>query len=216
VPKPVEIWARHHKLVENTEPVVQLLFNESYPERGVEPKGLCWRRVLYLPTNFKFMNAAEEIVKFWYENQGYFCIESRSVPHSRGKEVDLLAIKLSKDKKTIKEKLHIEIQVSINSINDKTAEYLAELYDQSKFFKVKDYVETILGKGYKMVEVRGKICRNGKNIRDEYIKIRAEKNVSVIAFDSILEDVKKTLLTNTQLNPIIQTLQFTKFFPDQL
>jgi len=160
------------------------------------------------------MNSAEEIVKFWYESQGYFCIESRSVPHSRGKEIDLLAIRLAEDKKTITEKLHIEIQVSINSVNDKTAEHLAELYNQSKFFKVKDYVETILGKDYKMVEVRGKICRNGKNIRDEYIKIRARKGVSVIAFDYILKDVKQALLTNSQLNPIIQTLQFTKFLEE--
>lgn len=38
---------RVRKLVENTEPVVQLLFNESYPERDMGPQGPGWRRALW-------------------------------------------------------------------------------------------------------------------------------------------------------------------------
>jgi len=156
------------------------------------------------------MNAAEEIVKYWYQQQGYFLKESIRLP--RNKEIDFLAVRLSPDGKRIEEKLHIEVQVSNRSANyTVNPAKLARDYHQTKFESVKSFVKELLGKGYKMVEVRGKMAYKNKDIRDTYIKLRRKKKVKVIPFENILKEVQNQLGTNTQSNSVIQTIQLIKF-----
>jgi len=156
------------------------------------------------------MNAAEEIVKYWYQKKGYFLMESIGLP--RGKEIDFLVVKLSKDSKRILDRLHIEVQVSNRSANYRdNPNEIARDYHNKKFKSVERFVREILGSNYKMVEVRGKMAYRNKDIRDEYIKLRRKKGVEVILFEKILEEVIGKLRTNTEGNSVIQALQLVKF-----
>lgn len=156
------------------------------------------------------MNAAEEIVKYWYEKKGYFVMESLKCGRM---EIDLLGIKLSDNKKKIVDRIHVGIQVSNRSVNyNKPAWELAKEYHQ-KFVadKVKAKVKEILGKNYHMVEVRGEVAHGKKNIREEYTALRAKKGAVVIPFEDILKDLMDGFGTNTEFNPVIQTLKFLKY-----
>ncbi|MBU1164622.1 hypothetical protein KKA15_03605 [Patescibacteria group bacterium] len=156
------------------------------------------------------MNAAELIVKHWYQNKGYFTMES--VRLARNKELDLVLVKLSEDGKKIVDKIHVEVQVANNFVNFGTpAEQMAKEYHQKKYISVKPAVEELLGTDYRMVEVRGKMALGSKDIRDEYIKLRKNMDVEVIPFETILKDVQNDMLTNIQSDPVIQAIQLVKF-----
>lgn len=155
------------------------------------------------------MNAAEEIVKYWYQSRGYFVMES--IRLERGREIDLLAIKLSPDKKRVLERIHVEIQVSNNSINSRPVKEQAKEYHAKKFLAVRKGVVIHFGKDYKMVEVRGEMSFGRRGTRSEYIKLREKKGVKVIPFESILQEVVTYLTTETQSNPVIQAIQLNKF-----
>lgn len=156
------------------------------------------------------MNASEEIVKYWYQQQGYFLMES--IRLKGGKEIDFLAIKMSKDGKKIVDKLHIEVQVANRYANytDSTAK-IARDYHDKKFESVKSFVQEILGKHYKMVEVRGKMAYKNEDIRSIYMGLRKRKNVEVVPFEKIIKDIESTLTTNIQSSSVIQSLQLVKF-----
>ncbi len=166
------------------------------------------------------MNAAEEIVKYWYESKGYFVMDSLRIPKGRNKEIDLLAVKLSDDKNGVADKIHIEVSVSNNSLwfakgdMAKTIQADAERYHAKKFTdkNVSGYVKQLLGKDYKMVEVRGRMTLNGKtDARPEYIKQRKKMGVTVVPFETILKEVNETMSASIQANPIIQTVQLIKY-----
>ncbi len=156
------------------------------------------------------MNAAEEIVKYWYEQQGYFCMESIKVGR---REIDLLAIKLKEKDNSIQEAVHVEVQVSINYTNFKeTVKQIATRYD-GKFNdkKVQAYIQRLIGKSYHKIEVRGKMALKGKDIRPEYIKLRKRSGITVIPFEKIFNEVTQKMGTDHQLNPIIQAVQLAKY-----
>ena len=145
------------------------------------------------------MNPAEEIVKFWLQNKGYFIQSSIGLP--KGKEIDILAINRKGDK------LHVEVSVSINSVNSRTPKALALEECNKKFKAVESSVESRLGKGFKKIYVRGRINQGKKDIREEYAKECKKYGVEVLRFEDILKEVSTNLSTRTYLNPIIKTAQ---------
>lgn len=180
----------------------------------------CWRGALcFLLAETKNMNAAEEIVKYWYQSKGYFVMDSLRIPKGRNKEIDLLAIKLSNDKKKVADKIHIEVSVSNNSMwfekgsVEKIIKAEAQRYHAKKFedSNVKQFATQLIGSNYKMVEIRGKMALNKKDVRPEYIKERMKMGVEVIPFETILKDINEIMLSNIQANPIIQTVQLIKY-----
>ncbi len=156
------------------------------------------------------MNAAEEIVKYWYQSKGYFVMESVRLP--RGREIDLLAIRLADDNKTVIDKLHIEVQVSNNFTNFKlTAQNIAEQYHLKKFLLVQEAVRKIIGENYRMIEVRGKMAFGKADIRSEYMALRKKSGVEIIPFEEILKEILESLPPNIQSNPVMQALQYLKY-----
>jgi len=156
------------------------------------------------------MNAAEVIVKYWYQNKGYFAMESVRLP--KNKELDLVLVKLSDNGEQIVDRIHVEIQVANRFANYGTQpDEMAKEYHQKKYISVKSAVEELLGTNYRMVEIRGKMALGSKDIRDEYIKLRKDMGVEVIPFETILKDVQDEMMTNIQSDPVIQAIQLVKF-----
>ncbi len=154
------------------------------------------------------MNPAEEIVKFWLQNKGYFIQSSIGLP--KRKEIDILAINKKGDK------LHIEVSVSINSINSRDPKALALKEYKNKFKSVNEGVEAILGKRFQRIYVRGRINRGRRDIREEYIKEMDKKyGVKILKFEDILKEVSDGLSTRSYLNPIIKTVQLCGFLNDR-
>jgi len=60
------------------------------------------------------MDAAEEIISIWLKQKGYFFIPNIRIPHSYGKEIDFLAIKI--DGEEIKEQVHVEVHASVSPL----------------------------------------------------------------------------------------------------
>src|SRR3989338_9286501 len=94
--------------ITNTEPYVQRLVIGPHRETGVGPQGLKLAYGLVLPAPETPMNPAEEIVKFWLQQNGYFVQSSIRVPLGRNREIDILAMHEKEDKKK-----HIEVSVAI-------------------------------------------------------------------------------------------------------
>lgn len=160
------------------------------------------------------MNAAEEIVKYWYQNQGYFSQESIHLP--RNKEIDLLLVRIEGNR--VVDRLHVEVQISNRSANySRSAVQMAKDYHERKFVSVRSAVEPVLGNKYKMVEVRGRLNHGKKDILRDYTALRKKQGVTVIPFEAILVDLMTGFGTNTELRPVIQALQFLKFhhFPQK-
>lgn len=152
------------------------------------------------------MNPAEEIVKFWLQEKGYFLQSSLRL--AKNKELDILAI----DPKT-NEKFHIEVSVSVRCANyDKNAEEFAKDFSKRKFESVKNEVEKRLGQSYKKILVVGKISLGKVDILEEFIQECKKLNIEVILFHTILNDVRPLLLTGSHLNPIIKSVQLTEVF----
>ena len=164
------------------------------------------------------MNPAEEIVKFWLQQNGYFYQSSIRVesikgnPSSRNKEIDILAI--HKDGKI---KRHIEVSVSIKSVLTRTT--LDEAKKKSAKFNhpaVKAETAKIFGDGveYEKEFVVGNI---GKGKAKEYIeKMKDLFDIKVTPMSEVLESIAPKLHAHHQLNPILQTLRIGKEFSDQL
>jgi len=156
------------------------------------------------------MNAAEEIVKFWYENKGYFVIESLRLKGN--KEIDLLAIRFNNLTKVVEDQVHIEVQVSNRFANyNKSVEELATEYHQKKFKSVAEDVVHRLSRDFRMVEVRGKMAVGKNDIFEKYKDIRKKMGVEVIPFETVLREIIDEMKTNIQSNEVIQAIQLIKF-----
>ncbi|MBI2639752.1 MAG: hypothetical protein HYW90_02575 [Candidatus Sungbacteria bacterium] len=150
------------------------------------------------------MNAAEEIVKYWLQSKGYFIQSSISLP--KRKEIDILAIHKNGAA------MHVEVSVSIRSVNSKNAKLLAKEECNKKFKSVTKEVEARFGKKFKRVYIRGRIAQNGRDIRDDYAKECKKIGVEVLKFENVLKEAMSGLATPSQFNPIIKTLQLMNEF----
>jgi hypothetical protein len=55
------------------------------------------------------MNAAEHVTKLWLQSQGFFVLGALGAGHN---EIDILAVRMSKDKSGIADKVQVEVSVS--------------------------------------------------------------------------------------------------------
>ncbi|MEK7170115.1 MAG: hypothetical protein AAB767_02405 [Patescibacteria group bacterium] len=152
------------------------------------------------------MNPAEEIVKFWLQEQGYFLQSSIRLP--KNKEIDILAI----DPKT-NNKFHIEVSVSVRCANyDKNAEQFTKEFSDRKFDSVEEFVTKILREKYTRILVVGNISFKNKDIRQEFITECRKLNLEIVLFQDILNKVRPLLGTKTHLNSIIKAIQLAEVF----
>lgn len=151
------------------------------------------------------MNPAEEIVKFWLQQKGYFLQSSIRLP--KNKEIDILAI----DPKG--NKYHIEVSVSVRMANYKlNAKQLAKHFQQRKFKDVAHEVKKIIGKKYKKIFVAGELTFKGKSIEKEFIEECGKFNIDILKLRNILCEVIPTLSTHSHLNPVIKSIQLAHIF----
>jgi response regulator RpfG family c-di-GMP phosphodiesterase len=145
------------------------------------------------------MEFAQSLVCLAYQSMGYFIIEGIKAPGNR--EVDILAVKLDGDGKRVIEKLHIEVQVSINPIaglrskssmkdslinwRESAEKYITKKWKNKEIVKV---VKSNFGDdNYKKVFVYGKLRK------EEQREILKEKGIEVI---SIAELIKRAFKAN--------------------
>ena len=154
------------------------------------------------------MNPAEEIVKFWLQQKGYFLQSSVRLP--RNKEIDILAIN-----KESGERKHIEVSVSIRMADYKSSpKTKAKEVEERKFndLTVKNEVEKKLGKTYTKEFVVGDITLQGKNQFAEFFSECEKLGIKVIHISDILDEIIPTLGTGSQLNSTVKAMQIVSKF----
>ncbi len=156
------------------------------------------------------MNPAEEIVKYWLQENNYFFQSSIKVPKSRGKEIDILAIDNEE-----KERKHIEVSVSIRMAdyeNNPTSK--AEDYYKNKFNhpEVKKEVEARLGAKYTKELIVGDLTLQKKDCLNEFTEQCKKFGIKVTHISTILNEIIPKLGTETHLNSIIKTTQLVSVF----
>jgi len=160
------------------------------------------------------MNAAEEIVKIWLEQRGYFHIDNLAA--GGRKEIDFLAVKPGSGGR-IGEKCHVEVSVSTRpnlSWSKKkhgSIERIADRDVKTKFHdrRVIKEAEKRFGRGpYKKIFVKGPLDRNGTE-RERWIRQVKRKGVEVKKFEEIVSEVRDSL-KDVKLHPTNsgQVLQF--------
>jgi len=155
------------------------------------------------------MNPAEEMVKFWLQQQGYFVQSSIQVGR---KEIDILAI----HKKDKKDRRHIEVTVSINSVNwkDTAREWVAD-YHKKKFQdpKIREIIREHFGSNiYSKEIVAGDLKFKKKQGFTEFKKECCKRGIKAIYFGEVIKKIDQSLLKATSLNPIVKSLQLYKKF----
>ena len=151
------------------------------------------------------MNPAEEIVKFWLQNAGYFYQSSIRLPHN--KEIDILSIDEHGNKN------HIEICVPVRMANyTENAQQMAQGFYDRKFLSIEHEVKNRIGENYEKKLVMGNVSYKNKDITLEFIEECKKLNIEVILFKNILNEVRPLLGTNSQLNAVIKAVQLTEVF----
>jgi|SRR3989344_7217410 len=158
------------------------------------------------------MNPAEEIVKFWLQHHGYFVMSSIHVPRGQNKEIDILAIHEKEGRRK-----HIEVQVSVHSLNFKRTPQMTALYYKEEKFehpKVLQEVHNRFGGdfSYEKELVLGEVSLKGKDVIIPLTDECKSLGITVIPFSQILREVATELGTGTHLNPIIKAIQLCNKF----
>ena len=155
------------------------------------------------------MNPAEEIVRYWLQEKGYFVQSSIQLGR---KEIDLLAIH-NKDKN---DRRHIEVSVSIRMVDPKnTAKSWVRNYEENKMrdrrvetevrkrFNSRKYArEVVVG------DVKLKKKASFRELKEEFRK----RNIKAYYFGDILNEITPSLKRGMSLNPIIKSLQLYRRF----
>jgi len=157
------------------------------------------------------MNPAEEIVKFWLQNTGYFFQSSIRVEKEQGREIDILAIDGEG-----RNKRHIEVSVSVKmadyTSNPKTK---AEKYS-NKFNHptIKREVKNRFGNNsiYKKELVVGDVSMKKKDALEKFINECKRHKIKVIKISEILSKITPELKEHNHLNPIIRAVQISSKF----
>ncbi len=158
------------------------------------------------------MNPAEEIVKFWLQEKGYFIQSSVHVPNGQNREIDILAIHGEN-----LEKKHVEVSVSVRmQAIEHTAQTQAAKYAE-KFEHVR-IVDEVHRKFYSNQEytkqlVVGDVSFGGYDALEEFTAECASKyGIEVIPLSRILIEIVPILGSHSQLNSVIKTLQLANKF----
>lgn len=134
------------------------------------------------------MTATERITTLWLGSKGYFVMPNIKVGR---REIDCLAVKLTDDKESIHQKVHVEVQVSPRPFgsrrSDETYRQDADDYVQSKFETVKSKVQEILGLGYSRWIVVGKSAGGEQELK-VWTERMKELGVQVFRFEHIVAE----------------------------
>lgn len=156
------------------------------------------------------MNMAEygeELIREYLESENdggqWFVLTNHKVKaskkHSPPKEIDLIAIKVN-NKGEVIGKIFGEVKSWIdNALNAKELEYIdRNIFENAD---LKKEVEKILGTDYQKVVYCAFIVKNDKAKKD-LDKVREEKNIKIITFKDIFENLKnKALINPTKYEP---------------
>src|SRR3989344_3332827 len=150
------------------------------------------------------MNPAEEIVRYWLQEKGYFVQSSIQLGR---KEIDILAIH-SKDKN---DRRHIEVTVSIKMVDTKhTARTWALDRIKNKLRDkrvVREVRKRFNSRRYSQEIVVGDVKLKKKAGFAELQKEFKRLGVKAIYFGDIINEIAPSLKRGMCLNPIIKTLQ---------
>lgn len=159
----------------------------------------------------RFMNPAEEIVRYWLQQQGYFIQSSIRVPKGQNREIDILALHhKTGEMKHVEVSIAVRMAVYIGDAATKAKEY------SKKFENVR--IETEVRRRFgrtgpiKRVFVVGNVSIKNKDVLEEFTKECKLLNIEIISFSQILNEVASSLGSGSQLNCIIKTVQFCKEF----
>ena len=155
------------------------------------------------------MNPAEEIVRYWLQEKGYFVQSSIQLGR---KEIDILAIHNRKKN----DRRHIEVTVSIRMVDPKnTAKSWARNYDQKKLRdkRVEDEVrKRFNSRKYSREVVVGDVKLRRKAGFQELKEEFRKRKIKAFYFGDIINEITPSLKRSTCLNPIIKTLQLYRRF----
>jgi hypothetical protein len=142
------------------------------------------------------MEAAELIVNAWLQMKGYFVMTNIRVDEADRKgrkkpELDILAIKLKKNKKEVESKLHVEVTVSVHPYGRWDEEYLEEILKKFNEERRKRWVERYIGRRYKKLLVMSDRClpRDLENFENTLKK----NGIDYKCFSEIIKDLKEML-----------------------
>ena len=152
------------------------------------------------------MDAAEEIVTKWLNNQGYFTINNLKM--GNGKEIDILAFSPSIEKGP--KAIHVEVQVSTRPVkgSDVSPETVTKYCDR-KFIhensnnndeRIKKEVFRIFGhQNYEKWLVKGVIDEVQRN---DYVSSLEKNDVKLLNISDIVNDLVKEMDGVDMQNPI--------------
>lgn len=157
------------------------------------------------------MNPAEEIVKFWLQQNGYFVQSSIHVPKGQNREIDILAL----HHETYEMK-HVEVSISVRMAVYKgdAAAKAKEYFKKFEEARIETEVRRRFGRTgpIKREFVVGNVSIKNRDVLEEFTKECELLNVKVISFSQILNEVASSLGSRNQLNYIIKTVQLCREF----
>ena len=155
------------------------------------------------------MNPAEEIVKFWLQQNGYFVQSSIKVGR---KEIDILAIHSVNQS----DRRHIEVQVSVSPLATEPPDKEAHDYYEKKFKDptIEEEIRKRFGSDlpYAREIVKGEVRYRGRDCFKLFSDECQTLGITVVPFSTVLREMTDTVGTGSQLNPIIKTVELCKKF----
>jgi len=142
------------------------------------------------------MEPAELIVNAWLQMKGYFLMTNLRVDRANEKggkkpEIDILAIKLKKNKKEVEEKLHVEITVAVNPFGKWNKEHIKKNIRKFDEEERKSFIKEYIGENYKKLLVISDKCipKNDK----EFENILKKNGIEYIRFSEIIKELKEMM-----------------------
>ncbi|MFH1591242.1 MAG: hypothetical protein ABIC95_04920 [archaeon] len=144
------------------------------------------------------MNAEKEIVLWWLQHQGYFCITG--IKAGRNRDVGILGVHHQKG--SYSEVVHVETAVSVSSSEPESLEEF-----KRKFFSrpVQQAVQKTIKKTLGSAAEPRRLLITTSN------KAQQLKQVDVMPFSRVIGEVLLSLDTGSHDNPVIRTLQLLKY-----
>ena|GEM_PF-5509679 len=160
--------------------------------------------------------AGEDVVEYWLFSKGYFIMRNLRVKKNR--EIDFLAITLSKPDERLGEKAHIEVHVAAYS---RAIGYPISLIVKNIVRKFEDpyIVEEVvkrLGEHHRRVMIYGSYGRvkPDRKARRELFEELKKTGITVIGFEEVLKEVQEVVGTRGITNPAVRMIQYYKYIPE--
>lgn len=155
------------------------------------------------------MNPAEEVVKFWLQEKGYFVQSSIKVGR---KEIDILAVHALRPE----DRKHIEVQVSSNSMATKPPEQEAQEYQEKKFDDpdIRQEIHKRFGGDllYAKEVIKGEVRYRNQDCFELFAHECKKFDIEVIPFSKVLREVADGLGGGEQMNAVIKTVKLCHKF----